>query len=94
MVMRETVRGEANACREKALRRVGSIKATFTATTTDEEKFQAYLTAFNNAVYGMGRCRENFEGENYLRWANDKKTAILIHGGNEEGTFTLRYLMK
>lgn len=89
MVMRETTSGGAQACREKALRHIERVKQTFNDSTTDEEKFQAFLKLFNSAVYGAGRCHENFQGENYHRWDNDTQTAANLHKGNQEAVIIM-----
>lgn len=92
MVMRETVSGGAEACRQKASNHIDRIKATFTEKTTDEEKFSIYLAAFDRAAWGAGRCRENFSGENYCRWADDAATATKLKIGEEEGVILLELL--
>lgn len=94
MVMRESTSGEAQACREKALRHIERIKSTFKETTTDEQRFQAYLSLFNGAAYGTGRCRENFENENYHRWDNDKVTAKALYSTNREGVVLMQLVME
>jgi hypothetical protein len=92
MNMREIVSGGAEACRQKALSHIKRIKQNFTDTTTDEEKFDAFLKAFDKAAYGTERCRENFAGENYLRWANDRDTAAKLKEGEEVGVILLDLL--
>ena len=90
--MRVTTSGGAEACREKASRHVERIKATFTETTTDRQKFDAFLGAFDRAAWGVGRCRENFEGDNYCRWVNDPATAERLKTSEEEGVLILDML--
>lgn len=92
MVMRETVSGGAEACRQKASRHIERIKATFTETTTDEEKFGVYLAAFDRAAWGAGRCRENFVGENHCRWTDNPATAEKLKTSEEEGVILLELL--
>lgn len=84
MVTRESTSGEAQACREKALRHIERIKQTFNGTTTSEEKFDAFLRLFNGAVHGASRCNENFQGENFHRWDNDPQTAAVLHKASKE----------
>lgn len=93
MVMRETMSGEAQACRQKALRHLERIQKNFTDKTTDDEKFQAYLGLFNDAAYGAGRCRENFEGENHNRWNEDKTTAEILYNANKVGVVLMQLAM-
>ena len=85
MAMRGTVRGEADACRQKALAHVNSVKAKFNENTTDEEKFRSYLEKFERVAHGVSRCRENFSRNNYKRWLENKETANMLHLSNEEG---------
>ncbi len=92
MVMRETVSGGAEACRQKASSHIDRIKATFTHNTTDEDKFHAYLAAFDRAAWAAGRCRENFAGENYCRWTDNPATAEKLKRGEEEGVILLELL--
>lgn len=92
MVMRETISGEAQACREKALRHIENIKATFKASTTDEEKFETFLGKFRLVAAGVERCRENFKDDNYTRWLDDPKTAAILHTGNQEGILLMEML--
>ncbi len=94
MVMRESTSGEAQACREKALRHIERIRSTFKETTTDEERFQAFLNLFNGAAYGTGRCRENFENGNHCRWDNDKVTAKALYNSNREGVVLMQLVME
>ena len=94
MVMRETTSGEAEACRAKALRHIERIKGTFNHTTTGEEQFQAFLGLFNGAVYGAGRCHENFAGDNYRRWDNDTQTATRLYHGNQEAVILMELALQ
>lgn len=90
--MRETVSGGAEACRQKALAHVNSVKATFNENTTDEEKFQAFLSKFQRVAHGVSRCRENFQEENYKRWLEDKRTAGALAECNREGIILMEML--
>jgi hypothetical protein len=94
MAMREMKGGEALACHEKALRHLERAKKDFTDKTTDDEKFQAYLKLFNDGARGVGRCRENFQGENYHRWHEDKVTARLLYQANEVGLAVMQLAMR
>lgn len=91
MAMREMKSGEAQACHERALRHIERLKKTFTESTTDVEKFQAYLKLVNDAAHGTERCRENFQGGNHCRWNDDKSTARLLYDANKEGIILIRH---
>ncbi|HEU4839502.1 MAG TPA: hypothetical protein VFS88_08850 [Micavibrio sp.] len=93
MSMRKTKSGEVQAHREKVLRHLERAQKDFTDKTTDEEKFQAYLKLFNDAAYGVGRCRENFEAENHHRWNEDKTTAEILYNANKVGLELMQLAM-
>lgn len=66
MVMRETPRGEVDACREKAVRSVQKLIDNIPHGQTEEERYKALELIAEVTTASAQRCADNFGREEFL----------------------------
>lgn len=85
------VSGMEESCRQKASSHFLRIENSLEG-LSDEDKFKGYLEAHKKVEWGVIRCRENFEGENHNRFAQDWQCAIQLNKAEREGVYLMELL--
>lgn len=66
MVMRDPARGGADACREKAVKKVTGLIEKLPSGHTEEQRFDALKRDFDTTVACAQRCADNFLPEEFI----------------------------